>query len=96
MSGYAACVAASWVEQLNSVPSIHIRCKMTVSFRSTATLALLKLLRLVTGTPQVLRGDHFATRVKCTLAASYRQLRLATLTKQMIVDDPQDRAAISS
>ena len=33
-------LAAPFDDQLNSVPSIHIRCRMTASFRATATLAL--------------------------------------------------------
>jgi hypothetical protein len=33
-------------DQLNSVPSIRIRCRMTVSFRATAARALLTLLRI--------------------------------------------------
>ena len=69
---YADWAAASLVDQLNSVPSIHIRCRMTASFRATATLALLRLLRLATRMPQALRADHFETRVNNTLAASYR------------------------
>jgi hypothetical protein len=32
--GYAA---AFFVDQLNSVPSIHMRCRMTASLRATAT-----------------------------------------------------------
>ena len=57
--GYAVWAAASLFDQLNSVPSIHIRCKMTASFRATATLALLRLLRLATRMPQALKGRPF-------------------------------------
>jgi hypothetical protein len=39
-SCYAVCMAVSFDDHLNSVPSIHIRCRMTASFRATATLAL--------------------------------------------------------
>ena len=34
---YACYAAAFFVDQLNSVPSIHMRCRMTASFRATAT-----------------------------------------------------------
>jgi hypothetical protein len=37
---YAGCSALSFDDHLNSVPSIHIRCRMTASLRATATLAL--------------------------------------------------------
>jgi hypothetical protein len=66
----AGCIVASSDDQLNSVPSIHIRCRMTASFRATATRALLRLLRLAMRMPQALRADHLATRVNSTLAAS--------------------------
>src|SRR5215831_9112638 len=61
---------ASFDDHLNSVPSIHIRCKMTASFRATATLALRSPLRFASLTPQALSADHLATRVSSTLAAS--------------------------
>src|ERR1700676_1634840 len=38
---------AFFIDQLNSVPSIHMRCRMTASFRATATLALRRPFRLV-------------------------------------------------
>ena len=57
-------------DHLNSVPSIHIRCRMTASFRATATLALRSPVRFATLMPQALSADHFATRVSSTLAAS--------------------------
>jgi hypothetical protein len=57
-------------DHLNSVPSIHIRCRMTASFRATATLALRSPLRFASRMPQALSADHFATRVSSTLAAS--------------------------
>src|SRR5262245_24893157 len=71
--GYQArCIAVPSDDQLNSVPSIHIRCRITASFRATATRALLRLLRFAMRMPQALRADHFPTRVNSTLAASYR------------------------
>ena len=69
---YAAWAATSFDDQLNSVPSTHMRCRMTASLRATATLALRRLLRLAIRIPQDLSADHFAMRVSSTLAASYR------------------------
>jgi hypothetical protein len=68
LSCYAG--AASFDDHLNSVPSIHIRCRMTASFRATATLALRSPIRFASGIPQALSVDHFAMRVSKTLAAS--------------------------
>jgi hypothetical protein len=67
---YAVCTAVSFDDHLNSVPSIHIRCRMTASFRATATLALRSPVRFASRMPQALSADHFATRVSSTLAAS--------------------------
>ena len=58
------------LKHLNSVPSIHIRCRTTASFRATATLALRSPVRFATLMPQALSADHLATRVSITLAAS--------------------------
>src|SRR5262249_30912547 len=69
---YAPWAATSFDDQLNSVPSTHMRCRMTASLRATATLALRRLLRLAIRIPQDLSADHFAMRVSSTLAASYR------------------------
>src|SRR5262249_22619893 len=62
--------AASFLDQLNSVPWIHIRCRMTASLRATATLALRSPLRLASLIPQAFSADHFGTRVSSTPAAS--------------------------
>src|SRR6201987_4365869 len=67
---YAVCMAVSFDDHLKAVPSIHIRCRMTASFRATATLALRTPVRLASRMPQALSADHFATRVSSTLAAS--------------------------
>src|ERR1041385_6213190 len=61
----------AFLDQQNSVPSIHIRCKMTASLRATATRALFMLLRFEMRMPQASSADHLATRVSRTLAASY-------------------------
>ena len=57
------------VDQLNSVPSIHMRCRMTASLRATATLALRSPFRLASFVPQDFSADHFGTRVSSTPAA---------------------------
>ena len=44
---------------LNSVPSIHMRCKMTASLRATATLALRSPLRLASLAPQAFSRRPF-------------------------------------
>jgi hypothetical protein len=62
----AGCIVVPSDDQLNSVPLIHIRCRMVASFRATATRALLRLLRFAMRMPQALRADHFATRVNNT------------------------------
>src|SRR5271165_3041033 len=67
---YAGCKAASFADHLNSVPSTHIRCRMTASFLATATLALRSPLRLASLIPQALSADHFGLRVSKALAAS--------------------------
>src|SRR5215475_1354183 len=67
--------ATSFFDQLNSVPSTHMRCRMTASLRATATLALRSPLRLVSLMPQAFSADHFGTRVSSTPAASNRYMR---------------------
>jgi hypothetical protein len=60
------------LHQLNSVPSIHMRCRMTASLRATATLAFRSPFRLASLIPQAFSADHFGTRVSSTPAASKR------------------------
>src|ERR1700745_1064693 len=75
-SRYAHQAATSLLfDQLNSVPSTHMRCRMTASLRATATLALRSPLRLVSLVPQAFSPDHFGTRVRSTPAASNRYMR---------------------
>src|SRR6266576_3450191 len=64
--------ATSFFDQLNSVPSIHMRCRMTASLRATATVAFRRPFRLASLMPQALSADHFGTRVSNTPAASKR------------------------
>jgi hypothetical protein len=72
---YARYAIASFLDQLNSVLSIHIRCRMTASLRATATLALRSPLRLASLIPQAFSADHFGTRVSSTPAASNKNIR---------------------
>ena len=65
--------AIAFFDQLNSVPSIHMRCRMTASLRATATFALRSPLRLTSLVPQALRADHFCTRVSSTREQWTRQ-----------------------
>src|SRR5262252_2692866 len=67
--------ATSFFDQLNSVRSIHMRCRMTASLRATATLAFRSPVRLASLIPQAFSADHFGTRVSSTLAASNRYVR---------------------
>src|SRR6516225_5774230 len=64
--------ATSFFDQLNSVPSIHMRCRMTANLRATATLAFRSPFRLASLNPQAFSADHFGTRVSSTPAASKR------------------------
>src|SRR5215468_9171781 len=64
--------ATSFFDQLNSVPSTHIRCRMTASLRATATVAFRSPLRLASLIPHAFSADHFGTRVSSTPAASKR------------------------
>src|SRR5215475_13057070 len=67
--------ATSFFDQLNSVPSIHMRCRMTANLRATATLAFRSPFRLASLIPPAFSADHFGTRVSSTPAASKRELR---------------------
>src|SRR5439155_12162281 len=69
---FARYAATSFFDQLNSVPSIHMRCRMTASLRATATVALRSPFRLASLIPQAFNADHFGTRVSSTPAASKR------------------------
>src|SRR5262249_8744225 len=75
ISFYARYAAAFLVDQLNSVPSTHMRCRITASLRATATLALRSPLRLASLIPQAFSADHFGTRLSSTSAASNRYVR---------------------
>src|SRR5262249_56030416 len=72
---YIRYASASLFDQVNSVPSIHMRCRITASLRATATLALRSPFRLANLMPQAFNTDHFATRVTNTPPPSTRYLR---------------------
>src|SRR6516225_2050471 len=69
---YVRYAAASLFDQVNSVLSTNMRCRMTASLRATATLALRSPFRLASLMPQAFNADHFGTRVSNTPAASNR------------------------
>lgn len=56
--------------QRKSVPSTHMRWRMTPSLRAGATRAFFAPRRLATAIAQLLRGDMRTVRVSITLAAS--------------------------
>src|SRR5499427_8634100 len=82
--------ATSFFDQLNSVPSTHIRCRMTASLRATATVAFRSPLRLASLSPQAFSADHFGTRVSSTPAASKRYLRSNGVTTLRDASRPVD------
>jgi hypothetical protein len=63
---YIRYAAASLFDQVNSVLSTHMRCRMTASLRATATLALRSPFRLASLMPQAFSADHLGTRVSNT------------------------------
>src|SRR6476619_2429741 len=58
---HAAAAACSRVH-LNSVPSTHMRCRITASRRASATIAFFIPRRLATCIAQALSHDHFFER----------------------------------
>ena len=62
--------AAACLVQRNSVPLVHIRCKITASLRATATRARAMLRRLATFIPQARNADHLVLRINSEWAAS--------------------------
>ena len=58
---HAAAVACSRVQR-NSVPSTHMRCRITASRRASATIAFFIPRRLAICTAQALSHDHFCER----------------------------------
>ena len=56
--------------QRNSVPSHHMRWRMTDSFRATATFAFLNPDRVAMAMPQACRAEGRRIRARITFAAS--------------------------
>ena len=78
---------ASSEPQRNSVPSIHMRCKMTASFRATAITARRRPRVLASRTPQALSEHHRLLRVTNACAATYRALRTSVRIPTMPAGD---------
>src|SRR5271165_3514013 len=65
----AAADAAGCLPQRNSLPSTHIRCRMTASLRATATRARAMPRRLAMFMPQARNADHLVLRINNEWAA---------------------------
>src|SRR3954469_1416721 len=61
---------ASSRHQRNSLPSAHMRCRITASLRATATVARRRPRRLAIAVPQAFSADHRVTRVSRLCAAT--------------------------
>jgi len=62
--------AAGCLPQRNSLPSAHMRCRITASLRATATRARAMPRRLATFMPQARSADHLVLRISNEWAAS--------------------------
>ena len=69
-SNYGAVTAASLFDQRNSVPSRHIRWRMTASLRATATVAFLWPIFRASRVPHAFSVDQRDTRFRMMPAAS--------------------------
>src|SRR3954471_2536239 len=67
---YAVAAAVSSRHQRNSLPSAHMRCRITASLRATATVARRKPRRFAIAVPQAFSADHRVTRVSRLCAAT--------------------------
>ena len=67
--GFHAATACSLVQR-NSVPSTHMRCRITANRRASATIAFFIPRRLAIFIAQALSQDHLLVRVSMTWAAS--------------------------
>ena len=67
---YAAAAVAACLPQRNSDLSTHMRCRMTASFRATATRARAMPQRLAMFMPQARKADHLVLRTSSEWAAS--------------------------
>jgi hypothetical protein len=64
-----SCHAVACLPQRNSLPSAHMRCRITESLRATATRAR--------AMPQARSADHLLLRTSSECAASYNAVRAA-------------------
>ena len=69
LQGFHAATACSLVHR-NSVPSTHMRCRITANRRARATIAFFMPRRLAIRIAQALSHDHLLVRVSMTWAAS--------------------------
>lgn len=77
--------ATGSLPQRNSLPSCHIRCRMTASLRATATRARAMPRAFATFMPQARRPDHFRERTSSVWAASYRAVRASSSPHRLIL-----------
>ena len=70
LQSHAGC--PSLLDQRKSVPSCHIRWRITDSLRATATMAFFPPIFLASRVPQALIGDQRETRLRMMPAASKR------------------------
>ncbi len=70
----------------NSVPSRHMRCRMTESFLATATFAFLIPERRARSRPQARSAEGCLMRVRITFAASYMAKRKEAQIPDAILD----------
>src|SRR5215468_1391837 len=88
--------ATSFFDQLNSVPSTHIRCRMTASLRATATVAFRSPLRLASLIPHAFsalaHGSAAFIRLKALYPLSGRaNMRRAVVYRRVSTLDNQER-----
>src|SRR3954449_13318015 len=84
-SDQEAVTAASLVDQRNSVPSRHIRWRMTASLRATATVAFLWPIFRASRVPHALSVDQRDTRFRMIPDASYRYVRVSRSPQREIL-----------
>ena len=66
----AQAAAQTCLPQRNSLPSAHMRCRITASLRATATRARAMPRRLATFMPHARNADHLELRISSEWAAS--------------------------
>lgn len=68
----------AYLPQRNSLPSVHMRCRIIASLRATATRARAMLRRLATFMPHARSADHLVLRISNEWAASYSAVRASS------------------